>query len=90
VTAKKRHLRWGLPDSPVPKHPYRDTLLVYGALAVLLVLLAWATGTSVGKAIVVAAIVFVAASLLSIVRWRERLRRDARDERAFEAADRDT
>ena len=21
---KPRHLRWGLPEAPVPKHPYRD------------------------------------------------------------------
>jgi len=75
----RRHLRWGMPEAPVPKHPYRDTLLVYGGFAVLLVLLAWATGTSVGKAVVVAAIVFVAASAMSLVRWRERLRRAARE-----------
>jgi hypothetical protein len=73
-----------VPDAPAPKHPYRDTLLVYGAFAVLLVLLAWAAGTSVGKAAIVAAIVFVAASAMSIVRWRERLRHASR---ALEAED---
>jgi Flp pilus assembly protein TadB len=76
---RRRYLRWGTPDTPVPKHPYRGTLLVYGGFAVLLVLLGWATGTSVGKAIVVAAVVFVAATSISLVRWRERLRRAARE-----------
>jgi Flp pilus assembly protein TadB len=71
---KKRHLRWGLPEAPAPKHPYRDTLLVYGALALLLVLLAWATGASAGKAAAGVVIVAAAASW-SIVRWRQRLRR---------------
>ncbi|HZP73290.1 MAG TPA: hypothetical protein VFA97_07940 [Gaiellaceae bacterium] len=75
---KRRHLRWGMPETPVPKHPYRDTLLVYGTMAVLLVLLSWATGASVEKAVIVMAIVFVAASSWSIVRWRERLRRMSR------------
>ena len=32
-----RRLQWGLPEAPPPKHPYRDTLIVYGALAILIV-----------------------------------------------------
>ena len=28
-----RRLQWGLPETPRPRHPYRDTLIVYGALA---------------------------------------------------------
>ena len=35
-----RRLQWGLPETPRSKHPYRDTLIVYGALALLIVLLA--------------------------------------------------
>ena len=27
-----RRLQWGLPETPPPKHPYRDTLIVYGGL----------------------------------------------------------
>ncbi|HEU5363845.1 MAG TPA: hypothetical protein VFU56_10915 [Gaiellaceae bacterium] len=74
---KQRYLRWGLPEQPVPKHPYRDSLLVYGFFALLVVLLAWVTGGSVVRGVVVAAAVWVAASLWSIVRWRERLRRES-------------
>ncbi len=74
----RRNLRWGLPDGPIPKHPYRDTLLVYGVLAILFVLFAWATGASVEKAAIVMAVVFVVASAWSLVRWRERLRSRSR------------
>jgi hypothetical protein len=75
--SRQRHLRWGLPEQPVPKHPYRDSLVVYGILALLVVLLGWATGSSVARAAVIAVVVWAAASLWSIVRWRERLRRES-------------
>jgi hypothetical protein len=74
-------LRWGLPPSPTPAHPYRDTLLVYGVLAVLLVLVAWATGGHVAKAAIVAGAFFVAANAYSLARWRTRLRAEARERR---------
>jgi Flp pilus assembly protein TadB len=77
-----RHLRWGLPEAPTPKHPYRDTMLVYLGFALVIVVVGWATGGSVVKALVVAAVVFVAATGWSSARWHQRLRRDAaqRDE----------
>ena len=77
-------LQWGLPEAPPPKHPYRDTLLVYGALALSLVLIAWLTGSSVGKAAIIAAFFFVVASLWSGYRWRNRLRAEAEARRAKE------
>lgn len=76
---RPRVLRWGLPPTPTPAHPYRDTLLVYGVLALLLVLVAWATGTHVARATVVAVAFFVVASSYSIVRWRSRLRAEERE-----------
>jgi len=51
---KQRRLRWGMQETPPTKHPYRDTALVYGGLAVLLVLFAWVTGGPVGRAVVIA------------------------------------
>jgi len=69
-----KRLQWGLPEAPRPSHPYRDTLIVYGVLALLIVLVAWLTGGAVGKAAVIAAFFFVVASLWSLVRWRSRLR----------------
>jgi hypothetical protein len=71
-----KRLRWDSPDRdrPVPKHPYRDTALVYGALAVLLVGIALATGSGLARALITAAAVFVAATLWSWRLWRNRLR----------------
>lgn len=73
-----RRLEWQLPESPPPKHPYRDTIVVYAALAVIIVLVAWATGGQVGKAAVVAAVVFAVATTWSMRRWRAKLQRAAR------------
>jgi len=81
-----RHLRWGLPEAPVPKHPYRDSMLVYGFFAVLVVLLAWITGGPIGKAVVIAAVVWAAATIWSIARWRQRLQREAAARDAEEGA----
>jgi Flp pilus assembly protein TadB len=58
----------------LPKHPYRDTVLVYGALAILVVVVAAATGGSVGRAVLYAGVVFVFATLWSWRTWRNRLR----------------
>jgi membrane protein implicated in regulation of membrane protease activity len=73
-----KRLQWGLPEAPRPSHPYRDTLIVYGVLALLIVLVAWLTGGAVGKAAVIAVFFFVVASLWSLFRWRSRLRAEER------------
>ena len=83
----RQRLRWGLPESPTPKHPYRDSMLAYGFFALVVVLLAWLTGGSVGKAVVIAAVVWVAATLWSAARWHQRLRREEANRR--ELADED-
>ena len=45
-----KKLEWGgVPELPPPKNPYRDTLLVYGALALVILIVAWLTGGSVGQ-----------------------------------------
>ena len=74
---KPRHLSWGLPEAPLSTHPYRDSMLVYGFFAVLVVLLAWITGGSIERAIVIAAVVWAAASIWSVLRLRQRLQREA-------------
>jgi hypothetical protein len=80
-----RRLQWGLPENPLPKHPYRDTLIVYGALAILIVVVAWLTNGAVGKAAVIAVFFFIVASAWSVYRWRNRLRAEAAARRAKEA-----
>ena len=81
---KQRRLRWGMEEMPQTKHPYRDTALVYGGLAVLLVLFAWVTGGPVGRAVVIAIAVWAAATLWGMIRWRQRLRREASERAARE------
>jgi membrane protein implicated in regulation of membrane protease activity len=78
-------LQWGLPETPRPRHPYRDTLILYGVLAILIVVIAWATDGAVGKAAVIAVFFFVVASIWSSYRWRSRLRAEAKEQRIKEA-----
>ena len=74
---RPRKLKWGVPEQPPPKHPYRDTLILYCVFAVLIVLVAWLTGGGVGRAVVVAVVFYVVASAWSVSRWRNRLREEA-------------
>ena len=57
---------------PVPRHPYRDTLILYGAIAAILVVITAATGRY--KALIVVVVAFIAASIYSCWYWRDRLR----------------
>ena len=68
-----RRLSWSSPDAS-PKHPFRDTLLIYGVLAIVIVLVAWLTGGALGQAALIAGLFFVVASLWSLARLRARLR----------------
>jgi Flp pilus assembly protein TadB len=77
-----RRLRWDLPESPPPKHPYRDTAFVYLGFALLIVLVAWLTGGPLGRAVVLAALFFVIAYAFSVWRWHRRLSRPRPDEDA--------
>jgi membrane protein DedA with SNARE-associated domain len=61
-----RRLRWPGPERPVPKHPYRDTALLYAALAAIVVVFAAATGYHhLVRAVILAVIVFVGATAYS-------------------------
>jgi Flp pilus assembly protein TadB len=75
--SRPRRLFWGVPEQPPPKHPYRDTLIMYAVFAVLIVLVAWITGGGVERAIVVAILFYIVASAWSVSRWRNRLREEA-------------
>jgi hypothetical protein len=75
-----RRRRWAPPPEPIPKRPYRDTALVFGGMAIAIVLTAWATGGDLDRAVLIAAAFFVAATAWGWRRWRERLREQrARD-----------
>jgi hypothetical protein len=72
-----RFRRWELPDEPPPAHPYRNSVIVYGILAAVIVLVAWATAGDLTRAAVVAVVFFVVATAWSWRSWRIRLREEA-------------
>ena len=71
-----KRLRWETPIRPVPKHPIRDSAFVYLLMAAVIVGLSLATGGSIGRAVVVAALFYAAAMAWAVVRWRQRLREE--------------
>jgi Flp pilus assembly protein TadB len=62
----------------VPARPLRDAALIYGALAVVIVVIAAATGASVGRAVVIAVLFFAVSVAWTLGRIKQRRRRDAR------------
>ena len=74
----RKIVRWEPPPRARPRRPYRDSVVLYGAMAILLVVVAAATGGSVVRAVVIGAFFFVAATAWSWRRWRERLREEER------------
>jgi hypothetical protein len=65
-------------DRPIPAHPYRDAAIVYGIMAVALVIVAALTGGDVIRALFVGGIFFVVATAWTSWKFRGRIReRDA-------------
>ena len=79
-------IRWNLPDDPPPKRPFRDSVIMYGVFAAIIVGVAWLTGGDVGRAAGVAAFFFVVATGWSWLKWKQRLDADRR-RRAAAAAE---
>ena len=78
-----KRLQWGsAPEVDSSKSPVRDTLLVYGALSLIILLVAWLTGGSLGRALVIVPIFYVIASAWTIQRLRSRARREAASKEA--------
>ena len=73
-----RRLRWEPPqrttDRSIPKRPYRDTAIVYGGMALVVVVVATLTGGNFVNAVLIAGAFFVVATLWSWRNWRNRLR----------------
>jgi hypothetical protein len=59
-------------DAPLPAHAYRDVALAYGALALIVVLLAVVTGGDILRAVLVAFVFWVVATGWSWWRFRAR------------------
>ena len=70
-----KRLRWEAPaERPLPKHPIRDSALIYALMAAVIVGAGIATGGSVGRSFVVAVLFYAAAMGWAVVRWRQKLR----------------
>ena len=63
---------------PVPKRPYRDTVLVYGVLALLIVGVAYVTDGDVVRAGAFAVGFFVISTAWTWRRFRDRLAQEQR------------
>jgi hypothetical protein len=63
---------------PVPVHPYRDTIIIYGALSLIVLVIAAVTGNYWG--ILIVAIAFLGATIYSCWYWRDRLREQNEEE----------
>jgi hypothetical protein len=63
---------------PIPDHPYRDAALGYGFLAVIILVVAVATGGSLTRAAVIAVAFWVVSTGWTSWQFRERIKaRDA-------------
>jgi hypothetical protein len=64
------------PPRPLPKRPYRDSVILNVVLAALIVLISWATGGDLGRAFVFAGLYFVVATAWAWWRFRQRLEQE--------------
>ena len=70
--------------SGIPKRPYRDTVIVYAALAAVIVVISLLTGGGLKRALAFAVVFFLVATAWSFWRWRERIRDHEREQRRRE------
>ena len=66
-------MNWLRRQGPVPKHPYRDSAIVYGIMAGVIVGFTAVTGGGLARGVVVAVGFIVLATGWSWWRFRERL-----------------
>jgi hypothetical protein len=73
-----RQRRWEPPETPPPKHPYRDTAIFHLVLSGLIVVVAFLTAGDLIRAFIFAGAFFVLATAWSWSRWRRQLAEEAR------------
>ena len=66
-------------STEIPKRPYRDSAILYGILAAVIVVVAWLTGGGIARAAAFAVLFFLAATAWSFYRWHQRIRARERD-----------
>ena len=76
---QKRKLRWDGTPRTIPKHPYRDSAIVYAVLAGVVVGVTALTGGNMRAALSIAPVLFVVATGYSWWRWRQREQEETDD-----------
>ena len=77
---EKRRLRWDGTPRTMPKHPYRDSAIIYAVLAGIVVGVTALTGGNMRAAMIIAPALFVIATGYSWWRWRQREREESKAE----------
>jgi membrane protein implicated in regulation of membrane protease activity len=77
-TTKRKKLRWGGSPRRLPAHPYRDSAIVYGVLAAIVIGVTALTNGNLRAALIVAPLLFVVATGYSWWRLRQREREEER------------
>jgi Flp pilus assembly protein TadB len=72
---KKKRLRWDGTPQTRPRHPYRDSAIMYAILAAVVVGVTALTGGNMRAALIIAPVLFVVATGYSWWRWNRRERR---------------
>jgi hypothetical protein len=73
---QKRKLRWDGTPRTIPKHPYRDSAILYAVFAGIVVGVTALTGGNMRAALIIAPVLFVVATGYSWWRWRQREREE--------------
>jgi hypothetical protein len=70
---RSRRFRHLTTPQKIPEHPYRDSALLHGGLALVLVGIAWLTGGGLVRAAVIGLIYFTGATSWAWWRFRRRI-----------------
>jgi membrane protein DedA with SNARE-associated domain len=65
-----------LPDEPLPRHPFRNSAILYGILAAAVIGFGLLTDNAVTETIVIAVVFFVLATGYTWWRFRQRIQRE--------------
>ena len=66
-------MRWLRQEGPLPLHPYRDSAIVYGILAIVIIGMTVLTGGGLARGFLIAIAFFVLATGYSWWRFHQRL-----------------
>jgi hypothetical protein len=70
---RRRRRRFTGEGGQLPKRPYRDSAIMYAALAAIVVAVAWGTGGALGRALIFGGGFFLVATSWSWWRFRQRI-----------------